>query len=174
MNTLIWAGLAIILMQIGIMIFLRERQQPAPQTRTSPVNMTVFPSANSQAATPQPTSPPPPYSPPAVETTAFEEEEEADPDPIANSKSADANPDQWRPSHAQTLYAALGVANDAHEDTLRKAYRTLVKRWHTDINPDPNAATEFALVRQAYEILSDEEQRQRYDAGLWLEQEATC
>ena len=61
-------------------------------------------------------------------------------------------------------YAALGVARDADEDTIRKAYRKLARRFHPDVNPDDATAEErFKTISEAYAVLSDEEKRRAYD-----------
>jgi len=62
------------------------------------------------------------------------------------------------------LYATLGVATDAGEAEIRKAYRRLALRWHPDKNPDNQDATaEFQKISAAYEVLIDEERRSMYD-----------
>ncbi|MDQ1713222.1 MAG: molecular chaperone DnaJ [Frankiaceae bacterium] len=63
------------------------------------------------------------------------------------------------------LYAILGVARDASADELKKAYRKLARDLHPDVNPDPATQERFKEITAAYEILSDPEKRQRYDAG---------
>lgn len=64
------------------------------------------------------------------------------------------------------LYETLGVARDADADVIRKAYRALAKKYHPDLNPGDKAAEEkFKNIQLAYDILSDEEKRRRYDAG---------
>lgn len=64
------------------------------------------------------------------------------------------------------LYGILGVAKDASQDEVKKRYRELAKELHPDLNPDkPNIAERFKQVSAAYHILSDPEQRQRYDRG---------
>jgi molecular chaperone DnaJ len=65
---------------------------------------------------------------------------------------------------ARDLYEALGVARDASDDDIRKAYRKLARELHPDVNDDPRAADRFKEVAGAYEILSDREKRARYDA----------
>jgi molecular chaperone DnaJ len=63
------------------------------------------------------------------------------------------------------LYALLGIAHDAGPDEVKKAYRRLARELHPDVNPDPEVQERFKEITAAYEILSDPEKRQRYDAG---------
>ena len=64
------------------------------------------------------------------------------------------------------LYSTLGVARDADEAAIKKAYRTLAKELHPDANRDnPAASARFAKVTQAYDILTDKDKRARYDRG---------
>lgn len=61
-------------------------------------------------------------------------------------------------------YEILGVSKDASEDDIKKAYRSLAKKYHPDLNPDnAEAEAKFKEVNQAYEILSDGDKRSRYD-----------
>lgn len=61
-------------------------------------------------------------------------------------------------------YEVLGIGKDASEDEIKKAYRSLAKKYHPDLNPDnKEAETKFKEANQAYEILSDPEKRSRYD-----------
>jgi DnaJ-class molecular chaperone len=64
------------------------------------------------------------------------------------------------------LYETLGVRRGDSEETIRKAYRKLAKRYHPDLNPgDKEAAERFKTINAAYDILSDPEKRARYDRG---------
>ena len=66
---------------------------------------------------------------------------------------------------SKDFYAVLGVAKDADAATIKKAYRTLAKKYHPDRNPDDAAAAEkFKEIGEAYAVLSDEKDRQQYDA----------
>mgnify|MGYP001260940377 CR=1 FL=1 len=64
-------------------------------------------------------------------------------------------------------YDLLGVAQHATKEQIKKAYRDKAKELHPDRNPDnPKAEAEFKEVSQAYETLSDDTARLRYDASL--------
>eukprot|EP00484_Ammonia_sp_Unknown_P026609 CAMPEP_0197034730 /NCGR_PEP_ID=MMETSP1384-20130603/12736_1 /TAXON_ID=29189 /ORGANISM="Ammonia sp." /LENGTH=294 /DNA_ID=CAMNT_0042464685 /DNA_START=164 /DNA_END=1045 /DNA_ORIENTATION=- len=64
-------------------------------------------------------------------------------------------------------YSILGVAEDATDQQIKKAYRKLAMKWHPDKNPDnaEEATSKFKEIAQAYEVLSDPQQRRRYDRG---------
>ena len=61
-------------------------------------------------------------------------------------------------------YEVLGVAKDASDSEIKKAYHKKAKKYHPDVNPgDKDAEGKFKEASEAYEILSDKEKRQRYD-----------
>ena len=61
-------------------------------------------------------------------------------------------------------YEVLGVDRNADEATIKKAYRTLAKKYHPDMNPgDKEAERKFKEASEAYAILSDPEKRKQYD-----------
>jgi len=62
-------------------------------------------------------------------------------------------------------YEDLGVARDANADDIKRAYRKMARKLHPDVNTDAGAEEKFKKVSQAYDVLSDPEKRQSYDAG---------
>ena len=61
-------------------------------------------------------------------------------------------------------YEVLGVARDASEDEIKRAYRKMALQNHPDHNPDnPEAEQRFKEAAEAYEVLRDPERRARYD-----------
>jgi molecular chaperone DnaJ len=66
-------------------------------------------------------------------------------------------------------YAALGVAKDASAGDIKKAYRSLARRFHPDANPgDSKAEDRFKEVSEAYDVLSDATKRKEYDEARSL------
>jgi DnaJ-class molecular chaperone len=63
-------------------------------------------------------------------------------------------------------YKTLGVARDANEADIKKAYRKLAKELHPDRNKDnPKASEKFSQVTNAYDLLNDKDKRARFDRG---------
>ena len=61
-------------------------------------------------------------------------------------------------------YKTLGVAKNATEDEIKKAYRKLARKLHPDLNPnDKDAHKKFQQINEANEVLSDPEKRKQYD-----------
>ncbi len=64
------------------------------------------------------------------------------------------------------LYACLGVGRTASPEQVRQAYRNAARRFHPDVNSDPQAADEFKIVVSAYEVLNDPGRRAEYDSAF--------
>ncbi|MFI8304673.1 DnaJ C-terminal domain-containing protein [Streptomyces sp. NPDC085927] len=64
---------------------------------------------------------------------------------------------------ARDFYEVLGVPRTADRDEIQRAYRTLARRYHPDVNKDPQAEERFKEINEAFSVLSDPEQRARYD-----------
>jgi hypothetical protein len=73
------------------------------------------------------------------------------------------------PETMLTLYSVLGARQSATPEEIKTAYRRMAKQWHPDVCREPDANRMFLRIREAYDILSSERQRARYDAGLALE-----
>ena len=64
---------------------------------------------------------------------------------------------------AKDHYATLGLRSSASIADIKKAFRQLAAQYHPDRNPSPQAPALFRSVQQAYEVLSDADERQAYD-----------
>lgn len=60
-------------------------------------------------------------------------------------------------------YQILGVDRSADRDEIQRTYRRLARRYHPDVNKDPDAEERFKQINEAYEVLSDQKKRARYD-----------
>ncbi|MBP3038922.1 molecular chaperone DnaJ [Bacillaceae bacterium Marseille-Q3522] len=60
-------------------------------------------------------------------------------------------------------YEVLGLSKGASKDEIKKAYRRLSKKYHPDLNKEPGAEEKFKEVKEAYEVLSDDQKRAQYD-----------
>ena len=66
---------------------------------------------------------------------------------------------------SKDFYKVLGVDKKADKKAITKAYRKLARQWHPDQNPGDTAAeTKFKEIGEAYAVLSNDEERKRYDA----------
>src|SRR3954453_7195490 len=66
---------------------------------------------------------------------------------------------------ARDYYDVLSVPRDADEAAIKKSFRKLARELHPDVNAhDPEAEAKFKEAAEAYEVLSDDEKRQTYDA----------
>jgi curved DNA-binding protein len=61
-------------------------------------------------------------------------------------------------------YKILGVDKKASKDEIKKAYRKLARKYHPDVNPgDKSSEERFKEINEAYQVLSDEEKREKYN-----------
>ena len=60
-------------------------------------------------------------------------------------------------------YDVLGVGRNASEDEIKAAFRRLARQYHPDVNKEPDAEDKFKEINEAYGVLSDADQRARYD-----------
>ncbi|MEA3288905.1 MAG: J domain-containing protein [Campylobacterota bacterium] len=64
---------------------------------------------------------------------------------------------------AKSLYETLGVSENATAAEIKKAYRSLAKKYHPDMNKSPEAEEKFKEINAAYEVLGDEQKKSQYD-----------
>ncbi|MDD5405842.1 MAG: DnaJ C-terminal domain-containing protein [Sulfurovaceae bacterium] len=64
---------------------------------------------------------------------------------------------------SKSLYETLGVSENASAEEIKKSYRKLARKYHPDINKDPEAQNKFKEINAAYEVLSDSEKKAQYD-----------
>lgn len=69
---------------------------------------------------------------------------------------------------ARDYYEVLGVNRSANADEIRRAHRKLALQYHPDRNKDKTAPARFAEIQQAYEVLSDDDKRRKYDEFIRL------
>ena len=64
---------------------------------------------------------------------------------------------------AKSLYETLGVNENSTAAEIKKAYRSLAKKYHPDMNKDAGAEDKFKEINAAYEVLGDEKKKSQYD-----------
>ena len=65
---------------------------------------------------------------------------------------------------SKDFYKVLGVSKDATDAEITKAYRKLARKYHPDLNKTKEAEEKFKDISEAYDVLSNKENRQKYDA----------
>ena len=63
----------------------------------------------------------------------------------------------------QDYYKTLGLSRTASQEEIQKAYRTLARKYHPDVNKSPEAEEKFKAINEAHEVLKDPEKRSKYD-----------
>ena len=68
-------------------------------------------------------------------------------------------------------YKIMGVAKNATQDEIKRAYRKLARKYHPDVSKEIDAEKKFKAVGEAYEVLKDPQKRAAYDqiGGQWQE-----
>ncbi|KAK2638204.1 hypothetical protein Ddye_025999 [Dipteronia dyeriana] len=73
----------------------------------------------------------------------------------------------------QDHYVVLGIASTATSSDIKRAYRLLARKYHPDVSKDSQAAEVFKSIRHAYEVLSNEVTRIKYDRALKFQKAAS-
>jgi len=60
-------------------------------------------------------------------------------------------------------YDVLGVGKNASDDEIKKAYRSLAKKYHPDVSSEKDAESKFKEVQEAYDHIGDAQKRATYD-----------
>jgi molecular chaperone DnaJ len=63
----------------------------------------------------------------------------------------------------EDYYDILGVSRNADDKEIKKAYRTLARKYHPDVCKEPGAEEKFKQINEAYSVLSDEQKKRQYD-----------
>lgn len=64
---------------------------------------------------------------------------------------------------SKDYYSILGVEKNASKEDIKKAYKTLAKKYHPDINKDKEASEKFKEINEAASVLGDDKKREQYD-----------
>ncbi len=63
-------------------------------------------------------------------------------------------------------YLVLGISRGSDLNKIKKAYRTIAKRYHPDVSDEKEGSERFLEIKEAYDTLSDHEKKRRYDSDL--------
>ena len=66
-------------------------------------------------------------------------------------------------ANKRDYYEVLGLQKGASDDEIKRAYRSLAKKYHPDVNKEPGAEEKFKEINEAYGVLSDPDKKARYD-----------
>ncbi len=66
-------------------------------------------------------------------------------------------------SSKKDYYDILGISKDSNASEIKKAYRKLAMKYHPDVNKEDDAEERFKEINEAYEVLSDDNKKSRYD-----------
>lgn len=67
----------------------------------------------------------------------------------------------------RTHYKNLKVGENATQEEIKSAYKSLVQKWHPDKNEDKKLASRnFRIIKRSYDILSNEDKRAKHDAWI--------
>lgn len=69
----------------------------------------------------------------------------------------------------QDYYSVLGIDQNATDEEVKKAFRTLARQYHPDVNAADDAEAKFKQINEAYSVLGDPKRRQQYNTGLHAE-----
>lgn len=67
---------------------------------------------------------------------------------------------------AATYYNQLGITPSASTDDIKRAYRSLARQYHPDVDPNPSAAARFTQISKAYAVLVDARKRLAYNQSV--------
>jgi len=78
-------------------------------------------------------------------------------------------------NNTKNYYEILGISIESSTDEIKTAYRKLARKYHPDINKSPDAIQMFKDITEAYEILSNHEERERYNTlkGFFKQEKTT-
>lgn len=83
--------------------------------------------------------------------------------PAGNFLRANTNREQTSGPMTETFYDLLGIPDDAGTPAIERAYRQRIKETHPDLNDDPDASEQTARLVEARDVLTDSDERARYD-----------